>query len=60
MAAWERKVQVRVMGSHWSHTRTDMPAFLASLQALTTANHTTMDVQAVNNLAFLFREWVLV
>lgn len=52
MAAWERKVQVRVLGSHWSHTRTDMPAFLASLQALTTANHTTMDVQAVNNLAF--------
>ncbi|KAK3892292.1 hypothetical protein Pcinc_003912 [Petrolisthes cinctipes] len=44
-AAWERGVRVRVLGSHWSHTRPDMPAFLASLQALT-GNHTNMDVQA--------------
>ncbi|KAK4326829.1 hypothetical protein Pmani_002661 [Petrolisthes manimaculis] len=44
-ASWERGVRVRVLGSHWPHTRPDMPAFLASLQALT-GNHTHMDVQA--------------
>lgn len=33
-AAVERKVRVRLLASHWNHTRSSMPLFLKSLSAL--------------------------
>ncbi|XP_063850084.1 5'-3' exonuclease PLD3-like isoform X3 [Scylla paramamosain] len=43
-AAIERRVRVRLLASHWSHSRPDLPLFLHSLSALTT-NSTSVDIQ---------------
>ncbi|OTF82170.1 phospholipase D3-like protein [Euroglyphus maynei] len=37
-AVWERNVQIRLLASHWNDTRSYMPSFLKSLQALNGKN----------------------
>ncbi|KAG7167765.1 Phospholipase D3-like [Homarus americanus] len=44
-AAMERGVRVRILGSHWTHTRPDMKYYLRSLQDLTSIA-TKMDIEA--------------
>ncbi|XP_050689368.1 5'-3' exonuclease PLD3-like isoform X2 [Eriocheir sinensis] len=44
-AAVERRVRVRVLASHWTHTRPDLPHFLRSLADIS-SNHTHVDIQA--------------
>ena len=51
-AAYERGVSVRVMASHWNHTRPDMADWLLSLQALSSPR-TRMDLQAVSCMKIL-------
>ncbi|XP_045616563.1 5'-3' exonuclease PLD3 isoform X2 [Procambarus clarkii] len=43
-AAMERGVRIRVLGSHWNHTRPDMKYYLKSLQDLT-STATVMDIE---------------
>ncbi|CAL4172939.1 unnamed protein product, partial [Meganyctiphanes norvegica] len=43
-AAYERGVRVRILGSHWNHTRADMKIFLKSLQDLS-GSETKMDIE---------------
>ncbi|XP_068247198.1 5'-3' exonuclease PLD3-like isoform X2 [Palaemon carinicauda] len=43
-AAMERGVRVRILGSHWNHTRPDMVNYLQSLQALSSPA-TRMDIE---------------
>ncbi|XP_045138773.1 5'-3' exonuclease PLD3-like isoform X2 [Portunus trituberculatus] len=43
-AAIERGVRVRLLASHWSHSRRDLPLFLHSLSALT-SNATSVNIQ---------------
>nr|XP_027233801.1 phospholipase D3-like isoform X1 [Penaeus vannamei] len=43
-AAYERKVRVRLLGSHWNHTRDDMKYFLKSLQDLSSTS-TGIDIE---------------
>ncbi|XP_066954127.1 5'-3' exonuclease PLD3-like isoform X3 [Macrobrachium rosenbergii] len=44
VAALERGVRIRILGSHWNHTRPDMIYYLKSLQDLTSAA-TGMDIE---------------
>ncbi|KAG0727375.1 Phospholipase D3 [Chionoecetes opilio] len=43
-AAMERGVKVRLLASHWSHTRADLPTFLRSLSALS-SNATRVHIE---------------
>lgn len=44
-AAFDRKVQVRLMASLWNHTRPDLKFYLRSLAALNTANFASIEVR---------------
>lgn len=46
-AAMERGVQVRLLGSHWNHTRADMKYYLKSLQDLNSTS-TGMHIETVS------------
>ena len=46
-AAFDRKVQVRLMASLWNHTRFDMKFYLRSLAALNGANFASVQVVCI-------------
>ena len=47
-AAFDRKVQVRLMASLWNHTRFDMKFYLRSLAALNSANFASVQVVRIH------------
>ena len=50
-AAFDRKVQVRLMASLWNHTRPDLKQYLRSLAAMNGANSASVQVVCIHSYA---------
>lgn len=48
-AAYERGINVRLMGSYWEHTSRDMPDFLKSLGSWNITGHYNGSIKTVRN-----------
>lgn len=46
-AAYERGINVRLMGSYWEHTPCDMPDFLKSLGSWNIIEHSNGSIETV-------------
>lgn len=58
-AALERRVEVRLLASHWNHTREDMVRWLRSLQDLSGSSYPPVNIEVVRiSSSSLYNSWL--